>query len=70
MTHGVAVAIPNENYPDTYTLVVDGKEKGFAAVQDLRLSRTLTKACAGKSHLLVKVVWNNEFEMYEISDLA
>jgi hypothetical protein len=66
----VAKAVPHESYPDTYTLWIDGKEKGFAAVQDLELSRRMRSfaATAGKK-MEVKVEWNEEFNMYEILSL-
>jgi len=60
-----AFAIPHPEYPDTYELVIDGVKKGFAAVQDLDLSKRL-KLCGNK--IRVKIEWNPEFSMYEIND--
>jgi hypothetical protein len=60
-----AFAIPHPEYPDTYELVIDGVKKGFAAVQDLDLSKRL-KLCGDK--IRVKIEWNAEFSMYEIND--
>jgi len=60
-----AFAIPHPDYPDTYELLVDGVKKGFAAVQDLDLSKRL-KLCGNK--IRVKIEWNPEFSMYEIND--
>jgi hypothetical protein len=65
-TKAEAFAIPHPDYPDTYELLVDGVKKGFAAVQDLDLSKRL-KACGNK--IRVKIEWNSEFSMYEINDI-
>jgi hypothetical protein len=65
-TKGEAFAIPHPDYPDTYELLVDGVKKGFAAVQDLDLSKRL-KACG--NNIRVKIEWNSEFSMYEINDI-
>ena len=65
-TKGEAFAIPHPDYPDTYELLVDGVKKGFAAVQDLDLSKRL-KGCGNK--IRVKIEWNSEFSMYEINDI-
>jgi len=69
---GQAMALPHEEFPDTYTIFIQGVKKGYAAVQDLELSRQLrdafaatAEAAAGKQ-LPVKVEWNDEFNMYEI----
>jgi hypothetical protein len=66
------MAVPHEEFPDTYTIFIQGVKKGYAAVQDLELSRQLrdafaatAEAAAGKQ-LPVKVEWNDEFNMYEI----
>lgn len=67
---GTAYAVPHDEYPDTYNLFVNGQKKGYAAVQDLALSRKLKAACAGKTNLLVKIDWNEEFKMYEILSLV
>ena len=61
-----AFAIPHPEYPDTYELLVDGVKKGFAAVQDIDLSKRL-KGCGNK--IRVKIEWNAEFSMYEINDV-
>ena len=61
-----AFAIPHPDYPDTYELLVNGVKKGFAAVQDLDLSKRL-KACGNK--IRVKIEWSSEFSMYEINDI-
>ena len=61
-----AFAIPHPEYPDTYELLVDGVKKGFAAVQDIDLSKRL-KGCGNK--IRVKIEWNAEFSMYEINDI-
>jgi hypothetical protein len=65
-TKAEAFAIPHPDYPDTYELLVDGVKKGFAAVQDLDLSKRL-KASGNK--IRVKIEWNSEFSMYEINDI-
>lgn len=65
-TKGEAFAIPHPDYPDTYELLVDGVKKGFAAVQDLDLSKRL-KGCGNK--IRVKIEWNSEFSMYEINEV-
>jgi hypothetical protein len=60
-------AIPHDEYPDTYTIRIDGVNKGYAAVQDIALSRQLrTAASSASAALPVKVEWNSEFSMYEI----
>lgn len=65
----VAKAVSHDDHPDTYTLWVHGKKKGFGAVQDLELSRRLRDAVKQKKELQVEIVWNEEFRMYEISSL-
>jgi hypothetical protein len=65
----VAKAVPHEDHPDTYTLWVNGKKKGFGAVQDLDLSRVLREAVKANRDLRVEILWNEEFRMYEISSL-
>jgi hypothetical protein len=62
----IARAIAHEEYPDTYNLWIGGQQKGYAAVQDLDLSRQLRAAAKEKKEILVKVEWNEEFKMYEI----
>ena len=59
-------AIPSDEFPDTYTIMIDGVKKGFAAVQDLELSLKLRKA--ETKEIPVKVEWSSEFNMYEILD--
>jgi hypothetical protein len=65
----VAKAVPHEDHPDTYTLWIGGKKKGFGAVQDLELSRKLRDAVKEKRDIQVEITWNEEFRMYEISSL-
>jgi hypothetical protein len=65
---GVAKAVPHESYPDTYYLWVDGKKKGYAAVQDLALSKKL-KSVHQQKEILVDIAWNEDFKMYEILSL-
>lgn len=60
---GTAIAVAHEEYPDTYNLFVNGVKKGYAAVQDLALSRQLRLA---SKELVVRIEWNEEFKMYEI----
>lgn len=62
----VARAVAHEEYPDTYNLWIGGQQKGYAAVQDLDLSRQLRAATKERKEILVKVEWNEEFKMYEI----
>lgn len=62
----VARAVAHEEYPDTYNLWIGGQQKGYAAVQDLDLSRELRLMAKEKKELFVKVEWNEEFKMYEI----
>jgi hypothetical protein len=69
----VAKAVPHEEYPDTYDLWMKGVKKGYAAVQDLALSRHLRQATSvgkEKKEVLVKVAWNSEFDMFEIVSLV
>ena len=61
-----AIAVPHPEYPDTYDLFIDGVKKGYAAVQDIELSKRL-KACTAE--IRVKIEWNPEFSMYEIHDI-
>jgi hypothetical protein len=63
---GMARAVAHEEYPDTYNLWIGAQQKGYAAVQDLELSRKLRVATKEKKEILVKVEWNEEFKMYEI----
>lgn len=71
---GVARAVPHEEYPDTYNLFVKGVKKGYAAVQDLELSRALrshaAKAKAEKKEMFVEISWSEEFDMYEIKSIV
>lgn len=64
--HLVAKAVAHEEYPDTYNLWLKGVKKGFAAVQDLDLSRQLRTAAKESKEIFVVVEWNDEFKMYEI----
>ena len=66
----VARAIAHEEHPDTYNLWINGVKKGYAAVQDLDLSRELRTASKDDAELYVKVEWNSEFNMYEIVSKA
>lgn len=61
-----AIAVAHPEYPDTYDVFIDGVKKGYAAVQDIELSKRL-KACT--SEIRVKIEWNSEFSMYEINDI-
>lgn len=62
----IARAVAHEEYPDTYNLWIQGVKKGYAAVQDLDLSRKLRAAVKESKEILVSVEWNDEFKMYEI----
>jgi len=62
-----AMAVAHPEYPDTYDLFIDGVKKGYAAVQDLDLSKRL-KTVSSKE-IRVKIEWNPEFSMYEINDI-
>ena len=73
-TNEIVYAIPHEEYPDTYTIMIGGKPKGYAAIQDIALSQQLRSASASSAaeedvKLRVKVEWNSEFSMYEIISL-
>ena len=72
VTHdeSTAKAVAHEEYPDTYNLWIKGVKKGYAAVQDLDLSRELRLASKEGKDLFVKVEWNSEFNMYEIVSKA
>ena len=61
-----AIAVAHPEYPDTYDLFIDGVKKGYAAVQDIELSKLL-KACTNE--IRVKIEWNPEFSMYEIHEI-
>ena len=65
-----ARAVPHAEYPDTYDVWVNGVKKGYAAVQDIELSRRLKDALVNTKELSVNVEWNEEFSMYEIIDLS
>jgi len=65
-----ARAVPHAEYPDTYDVWVNGVKKGYAAVQDIELSRRLKDALGDNKELSVHVEWNQEFSMYEIIDLS
>jgi hypothetical protein len=62
--NSIAKAIPHPEYPDTYDIWMNGQKKGYAAVQDIELSRRLRKL--EMKEIPVKVEWNTEFNMYEI----
>jgi hypothetical protein len=64
-----AKAVAREDLPDTYELWIQGVKRGYGAVQDLELSAQLRQAAKKSKTFLVKVVWNEEFEMFEISSL-
>jgi hypothetical protein len=63
---GDTIAVPHPEYPDTYDILIKGVKKGYAAVQDIDLSRRLKKASEGGKGICVKVEWNEEFSSYEI----
>ena len=68
-TKGDTIAVPHPEYPDTYDILIKGVKKGYAAVQDIDLSRRLKKACDNanaNAGICVKVEWNEEFSSYEI----
>lgn len=68
-TQGDTIAVPHPEYPDTYDILIKGVKKGYAAVQDIDLSRRLKKACETANAnvgICVKVEWNEEFSSYEI----
>ena len=62
-----AIAIPHPEYPDTYELLVNGVKKGYAAIQDIELSKRLRSFT--QKEIRVKIEWNSEFSMYEICDI-
>lgn len=64
-----AIAMPHPQHPDTYDLWINGVKKGYAAVQDIELSRKLRTAVLSTKELRVSFEWNAEFSMYEINDL-
>jgi hypothetical protein len=63
-----ARAVAHELYPDTYDLFVGTKKLGYAAVQDIALSRQLRETIqkTTKKELHVRIEWNEEFSMNEI----
>lgn len=61
--------IPSKEFPDTYLLVINGEEKGYAAVQGLSLSRALRNR-GTDSKIPVNVAWNPEFSSHEIVSIA
>jgi hypothetical protein len=61
-----AIAVAHPEYPDTYDLFVNGVKKGYAAVQDMDLSKRLRLV---KGEIRVKIEWNPEFSMFEINDI-
>jgi len=64
------LAIPSEEFPDTYTIVINGETKGYAAVQDINISRLLRNKTNDTKEIPVKVEWNDEFSSYEIISLV
>jgi len=62
----IARAVAHDEHPDTYNIWINGVKKGYAAVQDIELSRCLREATKDKKEVLVKVEWNEEFNMYQI----
>jgi hypothetical protein len=68
---GFARAVAHDIYPDTYDLWQGAKKLGFAAVQDLTLSRQLRDGMGkqAKKELMVRIAWNEEFGMNEIVGL-
>jgi len=66
VTDNQAIAVAHPEYPDTYELTVNGVKKGFAAVQDMELSKRLRLV---KGEIRVKIEWSPEFSMYEIHDI-
>lgn len=66
----IARAVANDEYPDTYNIWIKGVKKGYAAVQDLELSRELREAAKDKKEVMVCVEWNEEFNMYQIVSKA
>ena len=66
----IAKAIAHEEHPDTYNIWIKGVKKGYAAVQDLELSRILRESTKDKKEVMVRVEWNEEFNMYQIVSQA
>ena len=64
-----AIAKPHADFPDTYDLWINGVKKGYAAVQDIQMSRNL-KRLSSKESLEVEIEWNSEFSMYEITNIC
>jgi hypothetical protein len=62
-----ATAVAHPEYPDTYDLFVNGVKKGYAAVQDMDLSKRLK--LVKEKEIRVKIEWNPEFSMFEIHDI-
>jgi len=65
-----AQAVAHDEYPDTYNITMKGVSKGYAAVQNLSLSRVLREASKNNKEITVQVSWNSEFNMYEIIGLV
>jgi hypothetical protein len=61
--------IPSKDFPDTYLLMINGEQKGFAAVQGLSLSRALRER-GTDAKIPVNVAWNSEFSSHEIVSIA
>ena len=66
----IAKAIAHDEYPDTYNIWIKGVKRGYAAVQDLDLSRILREATKDKKEVMVRIEWNEEFNMYQIVSQA
>lgn len=61
--------IPSKEFPDTYLLMINGEQKGYAAVQGLALSRALRDR-GTEAKIPVNVEWNPEFSSHEIVSIA
>jgi hypothetical protein len=61
--------IPSKEFPDTYLLMINGEQKGYAAVQGLALSRALRDR-GTEAKIPVNVAWNPEFSSHEIVSIA
>ena len=63
------IAVPSDEFPDTYTIIINGEKKGYAAVQDIELSKVLRLKTKETKEIPVKIEWNPEFASYEILSL-
>jgi hypothetical protein len=63
-------AIPNKIFPDTYTIEIDGVSKGYAAIQELSISRLIKQAAETQDRIPVNVEWRDDFSSYEILSIA